>query len=90
MIVAGILNLIKELLFLCFGWINLPQFPESLTNLLNTFLDIIFQGLGLFGFFFRPATIKIVIPILLILINYDKVYKFTMWILRKIPMLNIK
>ncbi len=89
MIIQLILNLLKTLLFSVFSWINLPQFPEELTNSLNSFIDLIFDNLNLLGFFIRPATITIVIPVLIILINFDKVYKLTMWILKKIPMLNI-
>ena len=89
MIIQLILNLLKSLLFSVFSWINLPQFPEGLTNSLNSFIDLIFDNLNLLGFFIRPATITIVIPVLIILINFDKVYKLTMWILKKIPMLNI-
>lgn len=89
MIIQLILNLLKTLLFTVFSWINLPQFPEGLTNSLNNFIDLIFDNLNLLGFFIRPATITIVIPVLIILINFDKIYKLTMWILNKIPMLNI-
>jgi len=89
LIIQLILNLLKTLLFSVFSWINLPQFPEGLTNSLNSFIDLIFDNLNLLGFFIRPATIMIVIPVLIILINFDKVYKLTMWILKKIPMLNI-
>lgn len=89
MIIQLILNLLKTLLFSVFSWINLPQFPEGLTNSLNSFIDLIFDNLNLLGFFIRPATITIVIPVFIILINFDKVYKLTMWILKKIPMLNI-
>lgn len=90
MIVKGILNLIKTLLFTCFSWINLPDFPAELQASLDEYLEIIFQGINLFGFFIRPLTIQIALPLILIIINFDKVYKITMWILRKIPMLGIK
>lgn len=90
MIIELILNLLKGLLFICFSWINIPGFPEEMLSSLYTFLDLIFDNLTLLGFFIRPITLSIVIPLLIILINFDKVYKFTMWILRKIPMLGIK
>lgn len=90
MVIEGILNLLKGLLFTVFGFINLPDFPEALQESLDKFLDIIFNGINLFGFFVRPATIQIVLPLLIIIINFDKVYKLTMWILKKIPMLGIE
>lgn len=90
MILEAILNLFKGLLFIVFGWINLPAFPEGFTSSINSFLDLIFDNLTLLGFFIRPLTIQIAVPILIALLNFDNLYKLTMWILRKIPMLNIK
>ncbi len=90
MILETILNLLKNLLFLVFNWINLPSMPETFVNSVNSFLDLIFNNLTILGFFVRIETIKIAIPILIILINFDKIYKLTIWILRKIPMLGIK
>ena len=90
MILEAVLNLVKNLLFICFGWISIPAFPEGLTSSIDTFLDLIFNNLTLLGFFVRPATIMIVIPILIILLNFEEVYKITMWILRKIPFLGLQ
>ena len=90
MIIEAILNLFKNLLFIVFGWISLPAFPESLNNSINTFLGLIFYNLTLLGFFIRPETLTISIPILIALLNFEHLYKLTMWILRKIPMLGIK
>ncbi len=90
MILEAILNLFKTLLYTCFFWINIPAFPSELAANINTFLDLIFNNLTLLGFFIRPVTLQISIPILIILLNFDNLYKLTMWILRKIPMLNIK
>lgn len=89
MIIEAILNLLKTLLFTVFGFINLPAFPEDIMTNLDSFLDLIFDNLTLLGFFIRPSTLTLTIPLLIILINFDKVYKFTMWIIKKIPMLNI-
>lgn len=90
MILEAILNLFKTLLYTCFSWINIPAFPSDLAANINTFLDLIFNNLTLLGFFIRPVTLQISIPILIILLNFEDLYKLTMWILRKIPMLNIK
>ena len=89
MIIELLLNLIKTLLNVAFGWINLPDFPEELTSSLESFLDLVFDNLSLLGFFIRPTTLAIAIPILIILINFEQIYKLIMWILRKIPFLNM-
>ena len=89
MIITLILNALKGLIFGVFSWINIPGFPDELMNSLYSFLDIIFGNLNLLGFFIRPITLTILIPVLIILLNFEEVYKFIMWILKKIPMLNI-
>lgn len=90
MILEILLNAIMSLLKMCFSWISLPQFPGDLTTSISSFLDLIFNNLSLLGFFIRPSTLVVVIPVLIILLNFDEVYKFTMWILRKIPFLGIQ
>lgn len=87
MILEALLNLVFGLLKIVFGWISLPSFPEGLTSSIDTFLSLIFDNVTLLGFFIRPATLSIVVPILIILLNFEDIYKITMWILRKIPFL---
>lgn len=90
MILEALLNIIKVLLQVVFGWINIPGFPEELTNSINTFLELIFGNLSLLGFFIRPITLTVGIPVLIILINFEQVYKLTMWILKKVPFLGVE
>jgi len=85
MIITILLNLLKSLLFIAFGWINIPALPTEITTNLNSFLDLIFNNLTLLGFFIRPITLTITIPVLIIVLNFDNIYKFTMWIIRKLP-----
>lgn len=73
-----------------FGWINIPKMPTDITNSINSFLDLIFDNLSLLGFFIRPTTLKIVIPVLIIILNFDLIYKIVMWLVRKIPFFNIR
>ena len=86
-------TVLDGLFWLCqfaFSWINLPQFPSSLSGSINDFLNLIFDNLSLIGFFVRPITLQIVIPILIILINFELLYKLVIWIIRKIPILGVK
>ena len=82
-----ILDWLVELLF---GWINIPHMPTELTNSISNFLDLIFDNLSLLGFFISPYLIKLVVPIVLFLINFKWIYKATIWLIKKIPFLNIK
>lgn len=68
----------------------LPEFPATLVNSLNSFFDLLFDNLSLFGFFVRIDTVKIVIPLFIAAYNFEYIYRFIMWILRKIPALGIE
>ena len=93
-IFTNILNFLWDLLFmlldLLFGWINIPSFPSDLKNSIISFFDLIFNNLQFLGFFIRPTTLKIVIPLILFLVNFKYIYKLSMWIIRKIPFLGMK
>lgn len=86
----SLLNGLYYIIDFLFGWINLPQVPTSITGSINSFLDLIFDNLSLFGFFVRPTTIKIIIPLVIVVINFKYIYKFIMWFLKKLPFINIK
>lgn len=90
MIIESLINLLLSLIKFCFSWLNLPAFPEEFTDLIGDFLDLIFDNVSLLGFFIRPTTLQILIPALIVVLNFDKVYHFVMWIIRKIPFLNIE
>lgn len=83
-LVENILNGILALLDV------LPDFPAAFVNIVDEFFALIFDNLYLISFFVRMDTIRIAIPILIVVLNFEHLYKFIMWILRKIPMLGIK
>lgn len=85
-----LLNGLYFLIDFLFGWINIPQVPETITSSINTFLNLIFNNLSLLGFFIRPTTLKILVPLIIVVINFKYIYKFIMWFLKKLPFINIK
>lgn len=68
----------------------LPDFPEELVTSVEEFFSLIFDNLSILGFFVPLSTIKILIPLVILIINFEDVYAFIMWLLRKIPFLGIK
>lgn len=64
---------------------NLPSLPDSISNGINSFLDIIFNNIGMLGIFVPISTIKIVIPLVIVIMNLDHIYKLSMFIIKKIP-----
>ena len=68
----------------------LPDFPAELVTSVEEFFSLIFDNLSILGFFLPLSTVKILIPLVLLVINFEDVYAFVMWLLRKIPFLGIK
>lgn len=90
MIIEILLSVVKTILFGILSVFNLPSLPQGLLDSLDTFLDLIFDNLSLIGLFVRPTTFKIIIPVVLVLMNFEHIYNVSIWILRKIPFLSIK
>lgn len=68
----------------------LPDMPESVQTVVDGIFDIMFQAVNLVGLFIDFDMVKILFPIVILIVNFDKIYKLIMWILRKIPTLSIK
>lgn len=87
MILETIFNLVLTLLKTVFAILpNVPQFPATIMNSLNTVFDTIFNNLDLLGLFVRIETIKTLVPLLIIAINFEHIYHFAMWIIHKLPL----
>ena len=86
----GLLNGLYYIIDFLFGWINIPQIPETITNSINSFLNLVFDNLSLLGFFIRPSTLMILVPLFIFVVNFKYIYKFIMWFLHKLPFLDIK
>ena len=52
-------------------------------------MNLIFDNLSLLGFFIRPTTLKIIIPLCIAAISFKYVYKVIIFVIKKIPFLNI-
>lgn len=90
MIVESVLNMLVSMIKTVFGWINLPQLPDSVISVIDQLFDTLSGAMGLLSVFLDIDMLKILLPILLVVINFDEAYKLTMFILRKIPFLGIK
>ncbi len=89
-IINNLLSFLYFILDFFFGWINLPQMSKELINSIDTYMDLIFDNLSALGFFIRPTTLKILIPLIIFIINFKYIYKIVIWLIRKLPFINIK
>lgn len=90
MIVKGIFELFYNMITVIFSFINLPDLPAEVQTVVDSLLQFMSQGLNLIGFFCHPAVVKIVVPLTIVFMNFDKLYKLVMFVLRKIPFLGIE
>lgn len=68
----------------------LPDLPEELISGMDSFFSLIFDNLSLLGFFVRLDTVKVLIPLVIVVINFEHLYSFVMWLLRKIPFIGVE
>ena len=85
-----LMDWLYRIIQLAFSWINIPSFPSGLAGSIDSFLSLVFDNLSLLGFFIRPATIRFVVPVLLVVINFELIYKLVMWIVRKLPFISVQ
>lgn len=85
MILKGILDIIFGLLKTLFGWIDLPDMPETITNVIDQVIGYIVDGLPVIWVFFDKQVVTVVLVLVLAIVNFDKIYYFIMWLLKKLP-----
>ena len=90
MIMDVLMEVVYALIFLIFLVIpDIPQFEITLLADLNNFVDLIFDNLGLLGFFVDIDTIKTLAPLLVLVLNFEHIYHFIIWCLNKIPLIKL-
>ena len=90
MIVKGICELVYSLLSIVFSPVQLPQMPEGVQNVFDELLEVLKGSVGLASVFLDFNVIKWLIPVVLVVANFEKVWNMIMFILRKIPFLGIE
>lgn len=90
MIIKGLFNLVLALLQVIFAPINLPQLPAGIQSIFNSLLSAMLSGIGIFEIFIRPSTLQLLIPIVIVLVNFEKLWNGIIFILKKIPFLGIQ
>lgn len=91
MILVSLLSIIKLLFDLVFSILpSLPAFPESLSSSIEYVLNIVFDTASLIGLFVHLDTVRVLLPLAIVVINFNRIYQIVMWIIKKIPALSVK
>lgn len=90
MILENLLNILLSSIEVILSILpDMPSLPDELLSSAYSFIDLIFDNVGLLGLFIPISTIKVVVPLVLVIVNFEKIYKLTLWVLNKIPKLDI-
>lgn len=90
MIVKGLCELVYSLLAIVFSPVQLPQMPEGVQNVFDELLEVLKGSVGLASVFLDFNVVKWLIPVVLVVANFEKVWNMIIFILRKIPFLGIE
>lgn len=90
MIIKGLFSLIISLLEIIFGWVSFPAMPEAVDTAFQTLLQYMGAGMGFVWLIVPRGLVLAVLPVILIVSNFGRLYSVIMWILRKIPFLGIE
>lgn len=90
MIIKGLFELVYALLSIVFAPIDLPDLPASVQGIIDRFVDLITSVVGLVGVFVDMDVVKVLVPVVIVIANLDKLWNMIMFILRKIPFLGIE
>lgn len=69
--------------------INIPGMPESVKEIIAIALDYITSGVGIVAQFFDLNYLFMLFSLIIIVDGGLYIYKFVMWVLNKIPMIDI-
>lgn len=90
MIIKLLFELVLVILNFMFGWVNFPDMPPIVTESLNIVMQAISMGVGFVWLIVPKELVLAVIPVIIIVENFDMMYSMVMWVIKKIPFLGMK
>lgn len=88
MIITGLLQLIIDGLDILLAF-SIPKLPAEFMEYLDTFFQYICTGAGLLANYVPFTYLLILFGIILTIDGAMCIYKFVMWVVRKIPVISI-
>lgn len=89
--------ILKSLFELIFAFNKLiftpiPSIPDIpiFSDILEFFNNVLSEGFGILCFFIKPSTLIFGLNFFLVIFSFRYLYYFVLWILQKIPFLNLK
>lgn len=90
MIVESVINLLVSMIEAVFSWIELPPLPAEVQSVIDELIGYLEGSIGLLSMFIDFDMLKILLPVVVIVVNFEHVWDLVMFVLRKIPFIGIK
>lgn len=69
---------------------SLPNFPQSVIDTIDYVFELMFSAINLAGIFLDLNMVKVLIPIVIAILNFDKMVKLIIFAIKKIPFLGME
>lgn len=90
MIIEALLTLLYNVFALLTSPISIPQLPDTISQVMTDALEWVTVGLQIMGAYTHESYLLTLFGIVVAVDVGVMLYKFVMWVLKKIPMLGIK
>lgn len=90
MIIKGLLELIFGLLQIVFSPISLPALPDGIQTVVDELVDVLVGAVGILGIFVDLNVLRWLIPVVIVIVNFERIWSLIMFILRKIPFIGVE
>lgn len=89
MILESVFNLFSTAIKLIFGWVSLPDLPPDVESIIDHLFGYMESGIGFLFLFVDMDLVKVMLPMVIVVANFERVYQLVMYVLRKIPFLGL-
>lgn len=69
---------------------DLPATPQVLVDSTDLLVNVLSQIVGIYKYIMSPALALVSITIIIAIFAFEPIYKVSLWILRKLPVLGVK
>jgi len=91
MIFTAFLTLLIVPITIIIGYLpDLPDMPSAITTSASVVITYVGQAFGLLSLWFSTPLVVAMAVSAIALMGFEYFYHLTMWVLRKIPMINVK
>jgi len=91
MILDVILNAIDSLITTVFSILpTLPPTPPQIIAAGDWLINMVSQATGLLKYLYTPTLFNIITVLVVALLLFEQIYHLGMWIIKKIPIINVK